>query len=231
MNELNSCLEKKKKNRALLQPGKSEPRPWPEKEGFYFQTQHISLSLDVLKKKKKGEKKSEKERGKADIRDCSTQITASDYCLCYICPVSRRHRGGHAKWSLWQQHPQEECCPPAPSRGQDAHCICPKQFFLRQEESGWFWWWKLRRRGGLTERPGSWVSLGLVASINPQHARLLCSSLYPRVCSNVCPLSQWGYLTISSSAAPSPFSFNLSQHQGLFQWVSSAHQIATVLEL
>ena len=25
--------------------------------------------------------------------------------------------------------------------------------------------------------------------------------------------------------------FNLSQHQGLFQWVSSSHQVATVLEL
>ena len=30
---------------------------------------------------------------------------------------------------------------------------------------------------------------------------------------------------------PSPPSFNLSQHQGLFQWVSSSHQVAKVLEL
>ena len=29
---------------------------------------------------------------------------------------------------------------------------------------------------------------------------------------------------------PSPPSFNLSQHQGLFQWVSSSHQVAKVLE-
>ena len=29
---------------------------------------------------------------------------------------------------------------------------------------------------------------------------------------------------------PSPPAFNLSQHQGLFQWVSSAHQVAKVLE-
>ena len=36
-----------------------------------------------------------------------------------------------------------------------------------------------------------------------QHARLPCPS--PRVCSNPCPLSQWSYLTISSSAAPFPF--------------------------
>ena len=30
---------------------------------------------------------------------------------------------------------------------------------------------------------------------------------------------------------PSPPAFNLSQHQGLFQWVSSSHQVAKVLEL
>ena len=40
-----------------------------------------------------------------------------------------------------------------------------------------------------------------------QHARLPCPSLSPEVCSNSCPLSQWCYLTISSSAAP--FSFCL----------------------
>ena len=30
--------------------------------------------------------------------------------------------------------------------------------------------------------------------------------------------------------SPSPPTFNLSQHQGLFQWVSSSHQVAKVLE-
>ena len=30
---------------------------------------------------------------------------------------------------------------------------------------------------------------------------------------------------------PSPLALNLSQHQGLFQWVSSSHQVAEVLEL
>ena len=29
----------------------------------------------------------------------------------------------------------------------------------------------------------------------------------------------------------SPFAFNLSQHQSLFQWISSSHQLAKVLEL
>ena len=35
-----------------------------------------------------------------------------------------------------------------------------------------------------------------------QHARLPCSSLSPRVCSNSCPLSQWCHPTISSSVIP-----------------------------
>ena len=36
----------------------------------------------------------------------------------------------------------------------------------------------------------------------------------------------------SHSLPPSsPFAFNVSQHQGLFQWVSSSHQVAKVLEL
>ena len=33
-----------------------------------------------------------------------------------------------------------------------------------------------------------------------------------------------------SLSSPSPPAFNLSQHQGLFKWVSSSHQVAKVLE-
>ena len=31
-------------------------------------------------------------------------------------------------------------------------------------------------------------------------------------------------------SSPSPLAFNLSQHQGLFRWLSSSHQVAKVLE-
>ena len=31
-------------------------------------------------------------------------------------------------------------------------------------------------------------------------------------------------------SSPSPPTFNLSQHQGLFKWVSSSHQVAKILE-
>ena len=64
-----------------------------------------------------------------------------------------------------------------------------------------------------------------------QHARLPYPSLSPTVCSNSCPSSWWCYLTISSSTAPFSFALNLSQHQGLFQWVSSSHPAAKVSEL
>ena len=40
-----------------------------------------------------------------------------------------------------------------------------------------------------------------------QHARLLCPSLSPRVYSNLCPLSWWCYLTISTSIVPLSFCF------------------------
>ena len=36
---------------------------------------------------------------------------------------------------------------------------------------------------------------------------------------------------ISSSVTPSPSSLNLSQHQGLFQWVGCSHQMTRILEL
>ena len=62
-----------------------------------------------------------------------------------------------------------------------------------------------------------------------QHARPPCPSPSPRVYSNWCPLSQWCHPTISSSVSPSPPSLNLSQHQGLFKWVSSSHQVAKTL--
>ena len=61
-----------------------------------------------------------------------------------------------------------------------------------------------------------------------QHARFLCPPLSPGVCSNSCPLSWWCHPTISSSAVLSPFALNLSQYQGIFQWVGSSHQWPTI---
>ena len=62
-----------------------------------------------------------------------------------------------------------------------------------------------------------------------QHYRLPCPSPTPGACSNSCPLSWWWH-PAHPLASPSPPSLNFSQHQGLFQWVSSSHQVAKGLE-
>ena len=49
-----------------------------------------------------------------------------------------------------------------------------------------------------------------------QHARLPCLSPTPGACSNSCLSSWWCHPIVSS---PCPPAFNLSQHQGLFQWI------------
>ena len=63
-----------------------------------------------------------------------------------------------------------------------------------------------------------------------QHARPPCPSPTPRVHSDLRPLSQWCHPAISSSVVPFSSCPNPSQHQSLFQWVSSLHEVAKVLE-
>ena len=58
----------------------------------------------------------------------------------------------------------------------------------------------------------------------PVHHQLL------ELCSNSYPLSRWCHATISSSVVPFP-ALNLSQHEDLFHWVGSLHQVAKVLKL
>ena len=63
-----------------------------------------------------------------------------------------------------------------------------------------------------------------------QHARPPCPSPTPAVHSDSRPLSQWCHPAISSSVVPFSSCPNLSQHQSVFQWVNSSHEVAKVLE-
>ena len=56
------------------------------------------------------------------------------------------------------------------------------------------------------------------------HRRLNGHEFEPSL--GVCDDSQASYPLLP----PFPFAFNVSQHQGLFQWVNSLHQVAKVLE-
>ena len=63
-----------------------------------------------------------------------------------------------------------------------------------------------------------------------QHARPPCPSPTPGVYSNSCPSSPWCHQPSHPLSSPSPPAPNPSQHQGLFQWVNSSHEVAKVLE-
>ena len=62
-----------------------------------------------------------------------------------------------------------------------------------------------------------------------QDARLLCPSPTPRAYSNLCHRVSDAIQLSHPLLSPYP-TFNLSQHQNLFQLVSSSHQVARVLE-
>ena len=62
-----------------------------------------------------------------------------------------------------------------------------------------------------------------------QHTRLPCPSLFPGVCSNSCPLSQWCHPTIPSSAAPFTFCLQSLPASGSFpvSWLFASHDQRT----
>ena len=80
-----------------------------------------------------------------------------------------------------------------------------------------------------------WVMSDSFGPHGLQHTRPPCPSPTPRVYTSSCHLSWWCHPAILSSIVPifsHPQSFptlNLFQHQGLFKWDSSSHQVAKVL--
>ena len=130
---------------------------------------------------------------------------------------------------------------------------CVAQFWAKHH------WWKSmghfpsRRKFWFLKPPSCWdagVQMWYLENMNNEHqfssVIQSCSTLCdPMDCSTpgfpvqhqfpeltqthvhrVCDAIQPSY----SLSYPSPPAFNLSQHQGLFQWVSSLHQVAKVLE-
>ena len=58
-----------------------------------------------------------------------------------------------------------------------------------------------------------------------QHARPPCPSSTPGVYPNSCPLIRDAIQSSHPLSSPSPPALNLSQHQGVFQAISSSHQV------
>ena len=78
---------------------------------------------------------------------------------------------------------------------------------------------------------GSVTQSCLILCARMQHTRLPGPSPSPGACSNSCPLSHDAIQSALPLSPSSPLAFKLSQHQDLFQWVGSSHQVAKILEL
>ena len=104
------------------------------------------------------------------------------------------------------------------------------------------WWCDHSPRA---KHPGVWSQVGLQIrsdqisrsvvsdSLRPhelQHARPSCPSPTPGVHWDSRPLSRWCHPLSQPLSSPSPPTLNPSQHQSLFQWVNSSHEVAKVLE-
>ena len=63
-----------------------------------------------------------------------------------------------------------------------------------------------------------------------QHARIPCLSPAPGACSTHVHQVGDAIQPLHPLSSPSPPAFNLSQHQGLFRWASSSHQVAKILK-
>ena len=111
---------------------------------------------------------------------------------------------------------------------------------LEQQRSAWHPCWERTSSraatGGMGETAASASRLATQSclTLRPQglqHARLLCPSPSPGACSHSCPPSGRCIQPSHLLSSPSPPTLSLFQLQGLFQWVSSLHQVAKVLEL
>ena len=65
----------------------------------------------------------------------------------------------------------------------------------------------------------------------PQHASLPCPSLSHWVCPSSGHCISDAIQPCHPLSPPSPPTFNLSQHKGLFQWVGSLYQVTKILQL
>ena len=78
--------------------------------------------------------------------------------------------------------------------------------------------------------PFSSLTQSCLTLCNPMDSRLLCPSPTPEACSNSVHRVSDAIKPSHPLSSPSP-AFHLSQHQDLFEWVSSSHQVTKVLEL
>ena len=167
--------------------------------------------------------------------------------------VEKKHTNTQRKNAIWQQRQRSELCrtktssdkvssyhqklvlwiklygPCLSSSSAEALSLGGGRLFSHLSLSWWITKLKLRwAQFSSVQFSHSVVSYSLQPH-ELQHARPPCPSPTPGVYPNPCPLSQWCHPT-HPLLCPSPPALNLSQHQGIFKWVNSWHEVAKVLE-
>ena len=87
----------------------------------------------------------------------------------------------------------------------------------------WKWVWASWRSWWWTGKPGTLQSMGLQRIRHDWATELNWAERIHWVGDAIQPSHPLSF--------PSPSAFNISKHQGLFQWVDSSHQVAKLLEL
>ena len=109
-------------------------------------------------------------------------------------------------------------------------------YFLVYCKEWWIWWMSISH---ITPALQWSVQFSLVAQLCPTLCDPVdCSTPNFSIHHQLPELAQTHVHQVSDAIQPShpllppsPPAFNLSQHQGLFQWVSSLHQVVKLLEL
>ena len=108
-------------------------------------------------------------------------------------------------------------------------CIADRLFKISATREVLFAYWPYENKMDSSVQLSRSVVSDSLRSHEPQHAKPPCPSPTLRVYPNSCPSSWWCHPAISSSVIPFPTAPNPSQHQSLFQWVNSSHEVAKVL--
>ena len=110
------------------------------------------------------------------------------------------------------------------------HCVCILSLFLKIQKVALFYFFHIFTLTLLTLLFSCSVMSNSLWSYGLQHPRLPCPSLSPWVYSNSIHSVSDAIQPSLPLLPPSPLALTLSQHQGLFQCVSSSHlKVAKVL--
>ena len=138
---------------------------------------------------------------------------------------TRTHTHIHRRKAMWGQSKSGAICQPKKKVQEKPHLPTPWSWTSSLQN------WEKRNLHCLTTH--SWITQSCPTLCDPMNHSTPGLPVHHRLPEFTQAHVHWVSDAIQPSpplSSPSPPALNLSQHQGLFQWVSSLHQVAKVLE-